>query len=423
MRHAPSDYAAALRALGLPVIGLACITNLTILVSPLFMMQVLDRVLPSGNLATLALLGLLAAGVLMVNAVIEVQRDRILGRAGNWFEANASTAVFSGNGREIGEGLEQIAGIRDVLRRGVATTMADLPWLLLFAVAIALIHPYFLILLVSGLLALGAVRGADTLLATHYRAQSHGARTDATRSLSILEAQGPSGRLMGLSESLTERYRTRVSAALDADAVVQRHEAVIGAIGRFLRTAIQTGTLGLGALLVIAGDLTAGGMIGASIVLGKTIATAEQVMVVWPQWRAGLASARALSDRADIPDAFETKVADLSGALSVRNLTMPRGAGAPPRLERLSFTLSAGECLAIFGASGSGKSSLLSAMAGIENAPIGNVFLDETDVLTLAASTRRTAIGYLPQLVRMTHGTIAENIASFASEREDAMVL
>ena len=164
-------------------------------------------------------------------------------------------------------------------------------------------------------------------------------------------------------------------------------------------------------------------MIGASIILSKTIGIIEGSIGLVPQARAAWGTGKTLWTDAQADDGFQTAVHDLSGRIAVEALTYPKGAGLAPRLERVAFKLAPGECLAILGESGSGKTTLLNAMCGADPAPIGNVFLDETDIRSLDAGTRATAIGYLPQHAQFVSGTIAENIACFAMDRDDAKVV
>ncbi|MEM9270161.1 MAG: ATP-binding cassette domain-containing protein, partial [Pseudomonadota bacterium] len=141
------------------------------------------------------------------------------------------------------------------------------------------------------------------------------------------------------------------------------------------------------------------------------------------QVRAALAAAKSLAAQTGADPRVGTDIADLSGALKTESLTYPRGGGAPPRIERIALRVAPGECLAILGESGSGKTTLLHALSGIDPAPIGNTFYDESDVRTLSTATRDAVIGYVPQQANILAGTIAENIARFSETRDDEKVL
>ncbi|MEM9107288.1 MAG: ATP-binding cassette domain-containing protein, partial [Pseudomonadota bacterium] len=133
--------------------------------------------------------------------------------------------------------------------------------------------------------------------------------------------------------------------------------------------------------------------------------------------QAALAATPSTSEKSQI------EVHDLSGALKANNLTYPKAAGHMPRIERISFYLEPGTCLAILGESGSGKTTLLNALSGIDPAPIGNCFLDETDVRTIDQTHQTDVIGYVPQNTVLNTGTIAENIARFTSQIDDDLVI
>ena len=174
---------AALKPLIVPLVLFASVTNLAVLVSPLFMMQVLDRVVPSGNLSTLALLGLLAFGALSVNAVVEFLRDQSLSRSASWFESDAASHVLARSGPSRLDGMRNVTAVRDFIRHN-AKTAVDLRWTLFFVVAVFLIHPAFMILLVLGSLALFALKGLSGFLTRQDEqsaAGAHAASMDALR--------------------------------------------------------------------------------------------------------------------------------------------------------------------------------------------------------------------------------------------------
>ncbi|MCH2076460.1 MAG: hypothetical protein MK180_06185 [Rhodobacteraceae bacterium] len=126
---------AALKPLILPLVLFASVSNLAVLVSPLFMMQVLDRVVPSGNLSTLALLGILVFRALTVNGIVEYLRDQSLSRSASWFERDAATHVLARAGPAQLDGLRKVSIVRDFLKYNAKTTI-DPPWMPFFVVTV-----------------------------------------------------------------------------------------------------------------------------------------------------------------------------------------------------------------------------------------------------------------------------------------------
>ena len=418
-----SDIIGQTKPLALPLVFFSFVTNLSVLATPLFMMLVIDRVLPSGNLNTLVMLLMLAAVAMIVTAVVEYFRDQALGRTSEWLEYELTQKVLSepDNG-SLAKPLRDVACLRDFTARQAATLL-DIPWIPLFLFAAFLIHPAFLALMVFATLLFYLLARLDTALAEPAEKSSGAIRSAGMSSLANLEACGPSGQLMALGGNFRANYLQSLGLASARLEQGRHFSNGIGAITRFSRMFMQIGSLSVGAYLVTQGALSAGGMIGASIILGKTSGIIEGAIRLIGSRDTILDAFKDLSDRLSGGKVARTEVADLSGAINAVDLTIPRGGGQTPRIERISLKVAAGECIAIMGNSGSGKSTLLEALAGIVPAPIGNTFFDETDVRTLDEKTCNTLIGYVPQQAQIFDGTIAQNISRFALEPDDSKIL
>ncbi len=406
-----------------PLVLFACVTNLAVLTSPLFMMNVLDRVVPSGNLHTLALLGIVAALALLANALVEFFRDRARSQAADWLERVGARIVLAEGRRNDLPALNAVSALRGFFAGRGILSVVDLPWVPFFLLALFLIHPAFLVLLLAASLTLGVIAWLGAALTRDAADQAQTRRDSGMEALRLIDQYGPMADLMALGRNLGQRYSHLIEESQTAAQRGQRLLDGFDSVARMLRMGAQIGTLTLGAVLVTQGNLSAGGMIGASIILTKSLGIIEGIIGLWsqlPQLKSAWVGFRDFE--AQSSDG-QTEVADLSGALSATQLTYPRGGGAAPRLDRVSVELGAGTCLAILGESGSGKTTLLNALAGIDPAPIGTVFLDQTDVQALPAQTRARSIGYVPQQAALFGGTIAENIASFDPARDDTRVL
>lgn len=402
---------------------LSLVTNLTILVSPLFMMQVLDRVIPSGNQNTLMLLGLLAIAALILQAMIEVARDLCLKRLSNWVEQTATAQALDPACDDPQMLINQIGSVSGFLAGPLAPIVLNTPWIPVLVFVLFLLHPLFVVLLLSLVGVYIGSKACTHLLERPSETQASWHAKKEQQCLNIAAQAAQSGEIATISSNLRQRFAAHQAAKLKVLEGTYKVAAVNGAVSGFLRQAAQILTLALGAYLVTEQLLSAGGMIAASILLAKTYGTAESAIAQFPKIRASLADHRALSRIPESEQMQNTDIHDLSGALRVENLVFPRGGGAPPRLDRITFDLKPGECLAVIGASGSGKTTLLKAVAGVAPSPIGSVFYDQSEIRGLSETTLFDVTGYLPQQAALLPGTIAENISCFTPNATSAAIV
>ena len=402
-----------------PLLALSFVTNLSILISPLFMMQVLDRVIPSGNQATLVLLGALATGALLIQTAVEAARDKSLGRIARWVEKTGTSHALASSDPQTR--IEQVAKLSQFLSGAQAVTVLNLPWLPLLALILMALHPAFLAVL-TGLLLLSASLRAISHLLT----QPH---EDAARHCAVKEqdcltkSARNHGRGAGTAANLRQRFAVFQSQKLDTQDRAQNTKSIGDAASAMLRQSTQIIALGLGAFLVTQDALSAGGMIAGSLLLGKTFGTTEAAITQLPAIRAAFSEFKSLRTQSIPSNPPQTAISELDGTLKAEKLIFPSDHGAPPRLDRVSFVLEPGQCMVIAGASGSGKTTLLKALAGIIPCPIGAVYLDESEMRGLSDQDLFQHVGYLPQLAPILPGTIAENISCFSNETRDEDVV
>ena len=406
-----------------PLLVFSLVTNLAVLVSPLFMMQVLDRVIPSGNTATLLLLGLLALAALALQAGVEGLRDLCLGRLSRWSERVGAAAALAPRQQDPQGVLQDVGRFSQFLSGQAAVAALSLPWMPVFVLALWLVHPSF-VLLLGAMVALALASRLVARFLVIPREQA-AAAISASEQQTLTDA-AQFGERAGVA-MIAQNLRARFSGLQ-----IQRHQhldaretaqSMNTGVSGFVRSAGQVLALGLGAYLVTVDLLSAGGMIAASIILAKGYGTIEGILNQFPQIKAAYGSFQTLLR---LPSAIApevTSVSEFKGDLSADTLIVPRGGGAPPRLDRVSMSLKAGECLAIVGPSGSGKSTLLRALAGTQPAPIGAVFLDQSEIKALTEETLYRTTGFVPQQAALLPGTIAENIACFSAAKDDDRVL
>ena len=198
----------------------------------------------------------------------------------------------------------------------------------------------------------------------------------------------------------------------------------ITAFSKFVRMSQQSLILGLGAYLVIKGEMSPGGMIAGSILMGRALAPIDQLLATWKN----LISARGSFGRLEkMLNQFPAREQTMPLPAPRGNLTVESAVAAAPGsnapiLKGVSFALTQGDALAIIGPSASGKSTLARLLVGVWPTLSGKVRLDGADVYAWNKLELGPHIGYLPQDVELFEGTIAENIARFGEVDHEKVI-
>lgn len=392
---------------------------------PLFSLQVYDRVLGSGSRETLLALVLIAAAALIALGVLEALRAAVLARLSTRLGARLSGPLLAAGAvaGDPGQGLRDLTLLRQALSGPALTAIFDAPWLPLALALIWMLHPslgWFALASVCVLMSL-AVLG--DLAARQRLTEAAGLAPDVQRQVDAIGRQREVVAAMGLLPQLQARFAHVHDRILVLQQRAAERGGLVSGIARAARLLIQAGVMALGALLVLEGELTGGGMIAASILLGRGLAPIEQMLTGWrslvqanESWRRlGDLLAHAQADRPTLalpPPAGAVRLEGVSYVVDGRELIRPT-----------SLAINAGELLGVVGPSGAGKSTLCRLIVGALQPTTGSVRLDGIDIATQSRATLGPQVGYLPQNPALFRGTVAENIARMALESDAAQVV
>jgi PrtD family type I secretion system ABC transporter len=406
--------------------------NILMLVVPLYMLQVYDRVLTSHSVDTLWALTALAVGLLLVYAMLEMLRSRLLIRIGNRLDRDLNDAVFSSIllQKLRSDRTSQVQGLRDMetLRTYLAgaglLTFLDAPWTPLFIALIFLFHPWLgTIALIGGILIFALALMGEWLTRRPLREagrHSMDALSFAECSLRNAEAIGAMGMLPGLKA----RWLSRHARAVAYQSLASDRNSIVAALAKFMRLFLQIAMLCTGAWLALAQEMTPGAMVAASIVMARALAPIEAAIGSWRSSVSARGAYRRLNELLDqaMPTADQLELPRPAGQLSAENVVVVPPRGGKPIVQNVSFSLSPGEVLAIVGPSGAGKSSLARALVGIWAPFAGQVRLDGVDMAKWRSEERGRYVGYLPQDIELFDGTVAENICRFDVMKSEDIV-
>lgn len=395
--------------------------NVLLLVPALYMLQVFDRVLSSRSEETLAMLSVGALLALAMMAALDVLRARLLAACGVALDRWLGPSVLQGlleqtarlGGAEHLNGLRDVGTLRGFLVGAGIIALFDAPWLPLFLALIALFHPLLGAVALAGAALMLLLAVLNERLTRAPLEQALGAGRRAGRFVDAVTANAETVSALGMQRAVTRRWQGLSDAALGEQAAASGLGATFSGLTKFTRQFIQMAMLAAGAYLVIAQHVSAGVMIACTIILGRALAPVEMLVAGWRN----LVEVRSAWQRleklfaANPPAPPATRLPVPRGELAVERLLFAFPGAGRPTLRGVTFNLQAGESLGIIGPSAAGKSTLARLLVGVWKPAAGAVRLDGADVATWQREQVGKYIGYVPQVVGLFAGTVAENIA------------
>ena len=397
--------------------------NLLGLVPSIYMLQVYDRVLQSRNVTTLVMLTVILLGFYVMLGMLELARSKLLIRIGAQLDMKLNNRVFIASfernlkraGSNAGQALGDLTNVRQFLTGNGLFAFFDAPWAPIYLIVIFIFNPWLGVFSLCASLILFSLAWATELAtrkplaeATQVAASANNYATNNLRNAEVIEA-------MGMLDNLRHRWMKKQMRFLALQNEASDKSATIAATTKSVRIAVQSLALGGGALLVIEGLLTPGGMIAASILLGKALGPVELAIGVWKQ----LLSARTsyhrleelLEEHPERPSGMELPAP--VGRLQLEGVMAAAPGSQVMILKQVGFNVAPGEIVGVIGPSASGKSTLARLLVGVWPTLGGKVRLDGADIYTWDKNLLGPSVGYLPQDIELFEGTIAENIARF----------
>ena len=406
--------------------------NLTLFVVPLYSIQIYDRVLSSRNIGTLLLLTLITGVFVALYGLLEYVRSGILVRGSVRFNEALAAPLFqvalraklAGREANASQALKDGDTMRDCLASGTISSLFDAPWSLVFVFMCYMLHP-----------ALGAVAflGAVLILVCALfmeRATRRGvlqatqAAGEASRFAHAVLRNCEAVRGLGMDAAAMAHWNERQWGMIGAQARSGEQSAAFIALSKSVRMAVQVGLMCTGAWLAIDRLISPGVMIAAMIIMARALAPVEHAVANWKRVVAFRTAQKRLQELfRTLPDGrAATELPEARGDLQVEDLVLVSPKDGVPILRGVNFEIAAGEALAIIGPSGSGKSSLARALAGIWTPAKGSVRLDGAALFQWKLHRLGRSIGFLPQDIEFLPGTVADNIARLGKPDDKAVI-
>ncbi|MDD4913632.1 MAG: type I secretion system permease/ATPase [Methylococcales bacterium] len=409
------------------------VINLLMLAPSIYMLQIYDRVVATGNQSTLLMLTLIIFVLFATMGILEWVRSQILVRVSTRLETLLNERIFgiaykqslySGGQRITGQALDDLTGLRQFLTGNGLFAFFDAPWMPFYIALMFIFHAWYgwfsvFTAIILVLIAVANEQATGNMLAEANKVAAAG-RAQVNKNLrnaEVIEA-------MGMLRSVRERWISTNNQVLVLQSVVSSRAGLISAISKIVRLTSQSLILGLGAYLVIEREISPGMMIAGSILLGRALAPIDLMIATWK----GFINARGQYQRLqelllNIPAETERmRLPVPTGRLQLENVHIVPPGSKTAVIKDLSLIIESGDIVGVLGPSGAGKSTLSRALLGIWPTSSGKIRLDGADVFTWNRDDLGPYIGYLPQDIELFEGTISENIARFGEIEPEKVV-
>nr|WP_304504773.1 type I secretion system permease/ATPase [Defluviimonas sediminis] len=407
------------------------VVNLLGLTGSLFMLQVYDRVLPGHSVPTLVMLLLAVAALLAAMGGLDAVRGQIGARIGAALQSQCDGPLFLATldpppsaAREAATALHDLEAVRRFLGSPQMFALLDLPFAPLFFGLIFLFHPLLGWLAITGGFLLVAIMLVNQISSRGTGETSARASATAARNAELIRAGADTVRSLGMSGNAASRWRSDRDRALAAEIDLGDRNGGFGAAVKALRMFLQSAMLALAAWLVLRAEMTAGGMIASSILMGRALAPVEQIVGGWSQvvrahrgWHALKVLTAAVGARPRL-----TRLNPPEARLVVSDLTVVPPGESRSTLLRASFAVGPGQAVGVIGESAAGKSTLARALTGLWHPTAGEIRLGGAKIDQYGDDLARY-VGYLPQDVTLFEASVTENIARLAEVPDDAAVI
>lgn len=433
-RKTPLSEMTGLKKILLFIFLVSGVVNVLALTGSFYMLQIYDRALTSHSIPTLLALSTLAIGLYLIQGLLDVSRSQILIRLGARIDHKLAPLAhkvtidmprFGFSTTEAAERGRDVDTIRQFLGGQGPIALFDLPWMPLYLAFVYFLHPWLGIMTFGGALILTTLTIMTELLTQKHSASLQQAAVSRSALIDMHARNAEVIRAMGFSGRAIARFAKVNSDHLDLQTKTTDITGTLSGISKVLRMVLQSAVLGLGAYLTIAGELTAGSIIAASVAAARALAPVDLAI---GQWKNVVAARKSYARLGETLTAIEeapvtVKLPRPNRSLKVERITVAAPATGMVVLSDVVLELKAGQAAGIIGPSGGGKSTLARGLTGVWPLLRGNVRLDEADLAQWAPDDLGQYVGYLPQEVALLDATVSENICRLDPNADGAKIL
>ena len=421
------------------VFSASLLINLFVLATPLFTMNVYDRVIPNNAMETLHVFAIGVILVYLLDVFLKFTRTNLLEKAAKKSDVIISSVLFekvlgvkmANVPRSVGafaSNLKDFDSIRSFLTNSTMTALIDLPFSVLFLAVIFYIGgiialvplTIMLLILIHALMKRKALY--EQIASSHQAAARKNAiLIEALQNIETIKTQVREGQTQWLWEEACGEIASK-------GLKTREMTASITTITSFLVQLNTVFVIIIGVYLIQDLSLTMGGLIATMILSSRCVAPMGQAATLISNYEDAKASFSVLDDLMQQPSERPNEkdfitLDKIHGKIEFKEVTFTYPDADLPALKNVSFTIEAGERVAIIGRIGSGKSTIEKLLLKLYQPDQGSIFIDGIDINQLDPAQLRQNMGYVAQDVQLLKGTLKDNILGRSTHVTDQQLL
>jgi PrtD family type I secretion system ABC transporter len=420
-RHMPALWALFLLSFLSPIFWLTPV---------LYMYQISERILLSKSETSLWFLFAIAMYIMVLWAIIDNIRSSVLRRVGISFDERISRLVFTAVHQDrpnasVGHSvvhLNDVNSLRDAISSRFIAHVFDAFWAPVILIVLFFLHPLFCYAAAALLVVFTAFSVANLFIVRKDASKMQRAAVKEVEFATAVARSAETVRALGMLPRLQSRWYQFHRAMLGWQSRSVAKGGVLLAITQFIQHSQFILFLTLGSLLYFNQEVTLGAIFAATILVRRGLGPIEHVINSWRVIPNAWGSYKRL-DKVLAGEERSKQMVALprpSGALNVSRVSATAPGRERTLINDVSFVVPAGHVLGIVGPSGAGKSCLARLLVGIWKPNRGTIGLDDHDLSHWDPDELGAHLGYMSQDIELLPGTIAENIARFQPNLEEA---
>jgi ATP-binding cassette subfamily C protein LapB len=414
--------------------------NIFALASPLFFMNVYDRVVPNRAMETLWVLAVGIGIVLAFDLVIKILRGYFIDVVGRRADLALSSTLFArvmdlrlDQPRQpvgtLANNLREFESLRDFFTSATLASIIDLPFVLVFIVAIVWIGGFWMVLPVLVALPIVIVVGIALQPALRDHIRRSFAATEA-KYAAIIETLTAIEHVKHLNAAsqLQRRWESLVDFVARESLVARLLSSFALNFTAWVQALTGVAALIVGAYLAADGKLTLGALIACTIITGRAVAPLTQLAGLLTRYHTATSALNALNRIMEAPVEREPGKSFVSrprldGRIEFRGVTFRYPGQQMDALRETTFSILPSMRVGVIGRMGSGKSTLARLLVGLYHPQSGNVLVDGVDTRQIEPADLRRNVGYMPQNVMLFSGTVRQNLTMGVPQVDDTTLL